>query len=558
MKKLIALLCAVVMLLSGCAVISEPAAGGDAADVFNGYDFEKPQQLLKSGTPIACALTNPNNFLTDVKLYVNGALTDTFERTDKIDIYSNYTELEGVITFRGDNFRSSAAYGTANITEKKFDSAMWSIETGKLQKTYGDGYWSGSGWTGQPIIIRWDAETKAAMNIYDNKKNKDGLTEVIYATMDGNIYFLDIDDGSYTRDPINLGFPIKGTGSLHPGGVPLYFVGAGDSMGEDCARTFVVDLISGKIVYEYGMDDEVSPRKDNDSFTAFDSSPLIDVETDTLIQPGENGVLYTTKLNTKYDGKSLSIAPSDIVKWTYTTTRSGEETYWLGMESSAVIWHGYMYICDNCGDLICIDLNTMQPVWVQDILDDSNATPVLEEDEKTGTAYIYVSTSLHWTQDSSAKGNIPLYKINAATGEIIWQRDYECQTVSGVSGGVQATALVGKESLSNYVYFAVARTGGKDKGKIVCIDKGSGAEVWSCEMKNYTWSSPVAVYDASGTGYVILCDSDGNMFLMDGATGEMYDKINLGGSNIESSPAVFENTIVVGTRGQKIYGIMLK
>ena len=34
---------------------------------------------------------------------------------------------------------------------------------------------------------------------------------------------------------------------------------------------------------------------------AYDSSPLVDAETDTLIYPGENGILYTIKLNTVFD-----------------------------------------------------------------------------------------------------------------------------------------------------------------------------------------------------------------------------------------------------------------
>ena len=33
---------------------------------------------------------------------------------------------------------------------------------------------------------------------------------------------------------------------------------------------------------------------------------------------------------------------------------------------------------DNGGNLMCLDLNTLQLVWVQDTLDDSNSTPVLE------------------------------------------------------------------------------------------------------------------------------------------------------------------------------------
>lgn len=52
------------------------------------------------------------------------------------------------------------------------------------------------------------------MNMYDSAKSKAGLVEVIYATMDGKIYFLDLETGEKTRDPINIGVPFKGAGSL--------------------------------------------------------------------------------------------------------------------------------------------------------------------------------------------------------------------------------------------------------------------------------------------------------------------------------------------------------
>ena len=42
----------------------------------------------------------------------------------------------------------------------------------------------------------------------------------------------------------------------------------------------------------------------------------------------------------------------------------------------------------------------------------------------------------------------------------------------------------------------------------------------------------------------------GYMFLLDGATGRQLDLISLGGL-IEASPAVYENTLVVGTRKEK-------
>ncbi len=553
--------------------LSEPVTRDISVTVFNSQQLSIQQKLLVNNIPSKVLETDPVTFGFETALLVENETVTTYKREEPIDFSGDYTTMEGVITFRGNHHRTSPSYGIATLEEKVFDTdKIWHVNTGSLNKTAygGDGEWSGSCWTGQPLLVRWEEQTRKAMNLYEEKKQKEGLTEVIYATCDGNIYFLDLEDGTATRDKISLGFPVKGTGSLYPSGVPLYFVGAGDSMGEECARTFIIDLIQGKIIYEYGYDDEFSLREDNNRFHAYDSSPLIDVETDTLIQPGENGILYTMKLNTKYDGTTVSISPENMVKWRYTTKHSREDGYWLGMESSAVAWKGYLYIADNCADLMCIDLNTMEVVWVQDTIDDTNASPVFEVNEEDGTAYLYISTSLHFTKDEKNSGEIKLFKINAATGEIVWEIPYSCETVSMVSGGVQATALLGDKNLSDLVYFAVARTGGLDRGQLVAIDRKTGEEAWHCDMEYYTWSSPVALYDQNGDGYIILCDSKGNMFLIDGRSGKLYDRINLGGANIEASPAAFENTIVVGTRGvglksnilgakgKRIYGIRVK
>lgn len=559
-KKLtiIGLISATAMLsFAGCGrALSKPKKGDSAAPTLNTATLTTEQKLLETGKCVAVETTKPSRWDFETHLNVNGIDVDSFYRQDEIHFDGrNYSDLKGILTFRGDNYRSGGSYGVANMTSYKL-SKTWNITTGALKKTVKKGEWTGSGWTGQPLIVQWDEQTKKAMNLFDSKKAKEGLVEVIYATMDGNIYFLDLDDGKPTRDKINLGFPIKGTGSIYPNGTPLYVVGAGDDMGKNAARTFIVDLVQGKVVYEYGYEDPFALRTDNGNFSAFDSSPLFDVETDTLIQPGENGILYTTKLNTDWDGRELSIQPGETVKWNYTTNRTGDKKYWLGMESSACAYDHYLYVCDNSGDLMCIDLNTMELVWSQDIVDDSNASPVLEVDPATGTAYIYVSTSLHWTQNKKKAGSVPLFKINAATGEIMWKRSYDCKTVDGISGGVQATACVGENNLSGLVYFNIARTGGKKHGRFVAIDKKTGAEVWGIEMKYYSWSSPVAVYNSNGDGYIILCDSDGNMHLIDGLTGKVKDTINLG-ENIEATPAVYNNMIVVGTRGKKIYGITL-
>jgi len=65
----------------------------------------------------------------------------------------------------------------------------------------------------------------------------------------------------------------------------------------------------------------------------------------------------------------------------------------------------------------------------------------------------------------------------------------------------------------------------------------------------------VAVYTDTGKAYIVICDSVGRVRLVD-AKGNILDTLEFG-SNIEASPALFNNTLVVGTRGQQIYGIKI-
>ena len=90
----------------------------------------------------------------------------------------------------------------------------------------------------------------------------------------------------------------------------------------------------------------------------------------------------------------------------------------------------------------------------------------------------------------------------------------------------------------------------------MALDTETGEVVWEETMSRYSWSWPVALYDDNGEGYIILCDSGGNVKFINGKTGETLNSINLG-SNIEASPAVFNDILVIGTRGQKVYGVKI-
>ena len=529
-----------------------PASTTEPADT----EPQATTQPKPSFAPHKIAYSDPGIWDIRWEIFGNGKLLHSYSNTDiQFGQPEEYFALPGVSTFRGNNYRNSATYGTANVTEQVL-STQWYKSTGTLTGSS----WSGNGWTGQPLIVKWDAETRKIMNLYDSKKNDDDLVEVIYASLDGMIYFLDLRDGSQTRDPIDVGMCFKGAGTLDPRGYPLLYVGSGDanSYGQR-PRMYIISLIDGTILYENGSNDSLSYRKDNDLWCAFDSAPLIHGESDTLIWPGENGILYTMKLNTAYDkaAGTISIRPSDTVSTRYHTGRSNEESYWYGYEASAVVVDHYLYISENGGMFFCVDLHTMELVWAQDTKDDSNSTPVFLPDGERG-GMIFTAPSLHWTQESG-RGTISIYCLDAITGQVIWEVPYDVYTVSGVSGGIQSSPLLGGQgtSLEGMIFYTISRTNTVDSGTLVALDVETGEEIWHLDMDYYAWSSPVAVYDEDGTGYVVVCDSAGYATFLDGTTGRVLDTEYLGGL-VEASPAVYEDMLVVGTRLRQICGVKIK
>lgn len=89
--------------------------------------------------------------------------------------------LPGVPTFRGNNYRTGSTYGNVEVSSEEL-SIKWTNTVGSLNG------WSGIGWTGQPLVVQWDEPTKQIMGLYDEKKSKPDLVEVIATTLDGYIY----------------------------------------------------------------------------------------------------------------------------------------------------------------------------------------------------------------------------------------------------------------------------------------------------------------------------------------------------------------------------------
>ena len=479
----------------------------------------------------------------------------------------NYTTRPyGVMTYRGDAFRRNAAVGT--VDDISAMALKWTAEAGSVKGSSSTYY--GIGWTGQPAIIKWSKEVRVATNMVEDKKNTTALKEVIVAGLDGYIYFLDLADGQPTRQAINLGYPMKGTPSLHPLGYPIMTVGQYArkmAKGTGSIGLRFYDLLTQKEIY---MIDGLDGKQDRPYYSVgqFDTSALIDPASDTLITAGTNGMVYLTKLNTAFDYNkgTISIKPSSIVMKSRTKGQANKST---AVESSIAMYQNYLFYADMDGILRCVDTSSLETLWAVDTGDAVQAAVSLDMDED-GQLWLYTANTLQ----NRSKGSCDIRRFNAATGEESWVTSVDSvkKAKNEKISGAMASAVIGEHDLGSLVYYAlsnVSESGAKSifgdsasacEGVLLALDKASGRIVWAQELEGYAYASPVAVYSEAGRGWIIQPCADGTITLLDGLTGNVLNTLKVEGT-IEASPAVYGSTMVIGTTGKNtsyIYGISLE
>ena len=488
----------------------------------------------------------------------------------------------GVTTFRGNAFRQNAAVDTVeNPTNLSLE---WTVEAGSVAGNSRNYY--GIGWTGQPVIVKWAADIRRSMELDQIRKDQKNLKEVIVAGMDGKIYFLDLLDGTATRKAIDFGYPMRSTPSLNPLFFPTMTVGQyarkmknGTS---DDIGLYYYDLTNQKELRMIdGIDRKLKRPYSENASGAFDTSALIDRSTNTLIAIGTNGLLYTEKLSMSMrldqENGGLVFAfedPTESVTM-MSHTKNQKATY-AAVESSLAMYANYAYYADMDGILRCVDTTTMTTAWAVDTGDAVRAAIALdlEEGETTNTLWLYTANLVN---NGRTKGNVTIRRFNAMTGAEDWNFAIHCAdgkkkdvTFNAViTPGAMASPVIGQKGLDDLVYFtlsSVSATGAKSlsgdaamAGVIIAFNKATGEVVWYKAMDAYCYSSPVAVYDESGKGWIIQACSNGTIYLLDGLTGKEISTLQVNGV-IEGSPAVYGDMMVIGTTGKGtsyIYGIRL-
>lgn len=435
-----------------------------------------------------------------------------------------YSDAPGILTFRGGPYRRAQYNG--RVTGRP-DTVIvdWEFKT-ELSKTWG----GGSGWTGQPLYVQWPDSLRAKFTNCPKE-------EIMIGSLCGKVYFIDYHSGQSSRPAIEVGNPIKGTMMLDPKMNGKLYVGHGVP-DTNPFGALTIDLFSHSIEHVYPKD-PMAWR----GWGAYDSSPVRVGR--FVFRPGENGTLY------KYYVDNGEEKLHSTLRFRRKTMPGAG-----GVEASMAVYANYGYLADNHGNIVCVNLETMKPIWHYDNKDDCDATPVLEEVD--GVPYVYCGCEV---DRLDGQGTAHYVKLNGLTGKEVWhftETAYKKAVESKhFDGGFYCTALLGEGNCSNMLFTNIVLNTNGQNGTFIALDRTTGKQIYSVPLKHYAWSSPVALYNEKDELFVFTADTYGYVYLIEGKTGKILFTSKIG-MNFESSPIVIDNHIVVGTRGNQIFKMTVK
>jgi hypothetical protein len=424
------------------------------------------------------------------------------------------SEVTGLLTFRGNPTRTF--YGQGSVPSNP--RVQWSYPPGgsmcgRTGLGGGTEVWCGTGWTGQPAIVERDDATWAVFGAYDY-----------------NVHFLDASNGEQLLSSFRTGDIIKGSVTIDPDGYPLVYSGSRDNF----FHVIAVDRDEPAELWRLGADAPGS-LWNND----WDGAAI--VIDDYLFEGGENSIFHVVKLNRGYDEDGLVTVDPEVV---FTAPGYDDELIAnvgsnVSIENSVALYRETVYFA-NSGGLVQgwdvsgiadgIDPERVFRYWVGD---DVDATIVIDED---GALYVGVEYE-RGNARAAEVGQIVKLDPSNPEDPLVWS----VFDNDRLPTGVWATPALYKDLI-------VAST---DSGRMIGIDRFTGEIRWEIPFNNKLWSSPVIVDDT-----LIQADCGGTVWAFDVAD-TMAEPRQLWsialGSCIESTPAVWDGRIIVGTRAGQVH-----
>ncbi len=426
----------------------------------------------------------------------------------------------GLLTFRGNPTRTF--HGTGPIGSKPQSAWQYDIGCSNSPVNGVNKEWCGTGWTGQPLVFRSphdEAKWWLAVGGYNKRIN-----------------FLDPDTGSEVYPPYATGDIIKGTPTKDPDGFPLIYTGSRDNY----FHIVAIDRATPQALYK------IAPETDRPTFwnNDWDSSAL--VLNDYLFIGGENSRFYIFKLNRSYNEAGLvEVDPVEVFStqaWDDQLLQDiGDKE--LSIENSVAISGNTVYFANSGGLVQGWSIKGLakgvQPertfrYWVGD---DVDASIVIDD---AGDLYV---ASQFQRENSRSQELGQLLKLDPDAEEpLLWSVELR----TGSNTGVWATPAL----YNNQVIV------GTHEGRLLSYERSTGEWLWEYKIADRVWASPVVVgnqllqADCSGTLTAIELHPTGDWPKL------LWTKqVTQNEACIESTPAVWDGNIFVGSRDGRFYAV---
>ncbi|MYB85679.1 MAG: PQQ-binding-like beta-propeller repeat protein [Acidimicrobiaceae bacterium] len=428
--------------------------------------------------------------------------------------------VEGLLTFRGNPTRTY--YGKGPVP--RVPEMAWHFPRGdpmcSLSSIGGElREWCGTGWTGQPAVFE-----------------RDGRTWVVVGAFSGSVHFLDADTGERLLPDFPTGDIIKGSVTIDPDGYPLVYVGSRDNR----FRVVAFDAGTPRELWSLGAYD-LGPIMWNDDWDS--SGMVID---DHLFIGGENSRFHIVKLNRGYGADGLVTADPQVVfhapGWDDELLAAVDRE--LSIENSVAVSGDTVYFANSGGLVQGWDISGLRddPAAVPERVfrfwtgDDTDASLVIDAE---GMIYVGVEYQ-RGTDRSHEVGQIIKLDPSRPDDPLIWSVH--------VRGALNASGVWATPGLHRDLLIVPTHT-----GHVYGVDTATGEVRWTKKLPGPTWPSPAIVDDVWIQG-----DCGGKLYAFDvsDTTVEPPQLWNIElGACIESTPAVWDGLIVVGTKGGYIHAI---
>lgn len=530
MRKLALLLISLGLLASACVAGGEniiSAGPGDGETVTTLPDVTTTTEPSDT-TGTSDAATSTSTTTTTLAPRPTGVVTaDT--------LFRPWGTVEGLTMFRGNPTRTFFGTGPVPTTApdrlwRYPDSAMAGLSpVGSEQK-----WWYGTGWTGQPLVHEWG----------------DGTTELIFGAYDKQIHFLDADSGATLRPPFDMGDIIKGTVTLDPDGFPLLYAGSRDP------RFRILALDGDEVREVWSLHAKAVEGMWNDDW---DSNPV--VVDDMLYVGGENSWWFAIKLNRGYDADGMVTVDPEVV---FQMPAWSDELYDLlgrqqSVENSTAVFEDKAYYATSAGRVVGVDVSDIEngnaevffDFWMGDDID---STITIDAE---GYLYVVAHADHEKTNNTAARRvrevgqlvkldtSIPVGDPLTSISPIVWS--VEIPAARGQDTGVWATPALHPDGV---LYVPT------DSGNLLAIDTDTGETVWSDDVGVNAWSSP-AIADGVLVIAVDCFSEESGLRAYDLADPlapvELWTRPLATGGCIESTPAVWDGNIYVGSRDGFMY-----